>query len=860
MRCINHRLLVLGGIVAIVAMTSATVRGAHDYTDMCRGAAAADESSLAISGNAPLTHTPLDFFTNYGQYMPRTHCMTADGAPDWLWIGALVLLTSSVIIGYLRIFFFWRRAYLDEQVRDRNKKLMQLAYIFLWCAVCGYAMSLLSFVWPAYRLLAIFLAILNFFTWRFATSLDEFRISLSAKRLERELRETLEQRAIMLEREVESRTAELKRQNTELEATRAEARKLALVAANAGSAVVITDASGMIEWVNDSFVAMTGYSLDEVRGKKPGALLQGSDTDVATVAEVRAAVESGTAIETEILNYTKGGKPYWLRLDIQPVRAPNGDLTNFIAIETDITAAKRVAQELADARDAANSANRAKSEFLANMSHEIRTPLGAIIGFSDLLCRDAKSSEADRDSWVSTIHKSARHLLALINDVLDISKIEANKMEMEILQCSPHSLLVEVASIMRVPASEKRLDLSLKFATPLPENVQTDPTRFKQVLLNLVGNAIKFTESGNVRIIASFERAGQESWLTVNVCDTGIGMTTEQRQRILQPFAQGDSSMTRRFGGSGLGLAISRHICKQLGGSIEIESRSGVGSTFTARIATGDLTNVAMLDGAANEAILQRVQKLPRSREETEKTRIDGARILVADDGASNRKLISLMLRRAGAEVVLVENGAEAIDAALDGSRFDLIFLDMQMPLVDGYTAAKQIRAAGLNSPIAALTAHALKEDRELCLAAGCDDYLSKPIDAETLLSFTRKILDRAAPQIAEVALAPLVSLLPMDDDEFREVVESFVYTALGRMPELRAAAELEDYPQICHSAHTLKGSGGSAGYPDLAEAARILEEHASERRIELIRRDIELIQSLLDRAATAFDHAAAPI
>lgn len=281
-----------------------------------------------------------DFFTNFGNYMPRIHCMrTADGQPDWPWIISLITLTLGVVIAYLRIFVFWRRAYLDVQERDRNTKLMDLAYIFLWCAICGYAMSILMFFWPAYRMLVIFLVALNWFAWRFAANLGDLKVSLSAKALQRQLENAL----ALKNRELEQLVAERTHALAESEA---KARKLATVARRTDNTVIIADAQGRIEWVNDGFTRLTGFTLDEVLGKTPGSFLQGPDSDPATIARMRSAILKGEPFEEEIINYSKQRQPYWVHVETQPVRDEQGQVTQFIAIERETTQQRRLDEQL----------------------------------------------------------------------------------------------------------------------------------------------------------------------------------------------------------------------------------------------------------------------------------------------------------------------------------------------------------------------------------------------------------------------------------------------------------------------------------------------------------------------------------
>jgi PAS domain S-box-containing protein len=396
----------------------------------------------------------------------------------------------------------------------------------------------------------------------------------------------------------------------------------------------------------------------------------------------------------------------------------------------------------------AKAASAAKSEFLANMSHEIRTPMTAILGFSEVLNDEVMccpvcpslSQCLRREKGIdalSTISRSGEHLLQVINDILDISKIESDRLGVKCVDCSPVQMLAEVQSLMEDRAKAKNLSLRCNFSGPIPETIMSDPTRIHQILVNLVGNAIKFTQIGSVEVTGRCldkDECGRSRLLCFEIRDTGIGLTQEQMGKLFKPFSQVDASPTRQFSGTGLGLAISKRLAKTLGGDIAVESAPGVGSTFTVTIDPGPLDGVRMI----REFQDLRVQPPPTTATNQIKPLLQG-RILLVEDGEDNLRLISSLLKKAGADVTAADNGQHAVDqaiAALElGRQFDVILMDMQMPVMDGYTATRELRQWGYSGAIIALTAHAVVEDRQKCLAAGCDDYISKPIDRQRLIA-----------------------------------------------------------------------------------------------------------------------------
>ncbi len=419
-----------------------------------------------------------------------------------------------------------------------------------------------------------------------------------------------------------------------------------------------------------------------------------------------------------------------------------------------IAALEESTRALEAANRRAENANRAKSEFLANMSHEIRTPMTAILGYADVLLEPGKSQSDVLDA-VTIIRRNGAHLLSIINDILDISKIEAGRMTVERVACDPVQILSEVYSLMRVRAEERGLSLNVEFIGPMPGVIRTDPTRLRQALLNLVGNAIKFTKSGGVRIVAGIasDAADPDHRLRISVIDTGVGMTPEQIDRLFRPFAQGDTSTTRHFGGTGLGLSISRSLVRMLGGDIEVESTPGAGSTFTLTLSVGDLSGAVMVESPSLSAMPERFEEEAVRTARKDATKPLSGRFLLAEDGPDNQRLISHILRKAGAEVDLAENGRNAFEMADAASRagapYNIILMDMQMPVMDGYTATSKLRRSGYRGTIIALTAHAMTGDRERCLGAGCDDYATKPINRDELIGLCADYIGRRSARAA---------------------------------------------------------------------------------------------------------------
>ena len=388
--------------------------------------------------------------------------------------------------------------------------------------------------------------------------------------------------------------------------------------------------------------------------------------------------------------------------------------------------------ELVEAKEVAENASLSKSEFLANMSHEIRTPMNAIIGFSDILTEEDLSEEHKK--YISLISNSARSLLAIIDDILDLSRIEAGKLRTEKMPYSLGRLLKNIESMMRPGASRKGLKFEVLQCGQLPEFIETDPDRLTQCLLNLIGNAVKFTEDGHVFVNVSVQDDNDESCIRFDVEDTGVGIGAEKQNEIFESFSQGENGTWRKFGGTGLGLAITKQLAKLLGGDVLIQSEKGKGSIFSLIVPVG---NAIAAHGSFDKYNV--VNDIVSSPSKSTRDMFVG-NVLVAEDSPANQMLIKTMLERAGLDVTIAADGVEAVEAVTKES-FDLIFMDMQMPNLNGYEATKKLRAKGLTLPIVAVTANAMAGDDKKCLAAGCDAYMSKPIKTDILVEFLGKYL-----------------------------------------------------------------------------------------------------------------------
>jgi len=657
-----------------------------------------------------------------------------------------------------------------------------------------------------------------------------------------------------------------------LRESQAETRKLSLVASKTDNPVLIASPDGTIEWVNESFTRVMEYSLEEVVGKPPADFMHGSDTDPAIAKQIRFAMQNGQGLSTDVVNYSKSGRKYHLRLEIQPIRNETGELQNFIAIETDITARVETEQALRRAKIEADEASRAKSDFLASMSHEIRTPMNGVIGMTSLLMETELDIE-QRD-FVNTIRTSGEALLTIINDILDFSKIESGKLELEHMPFELSICIEEALDLFALQASAKKLEIVYYIDPTVPAWIMGDVTRLRQIIVNLVNNAVKFTPSGSIAIevhrLPSVAGQGSRFPLEFTVRDSGIGIPRDRLDRLFKAFSQVDSSTTRKYGGTGLGLAISQRLSILMGGNVRVESTVGQGSSFIFTIATeaaslaAEPASQAGLD-ALHECIVLCVEDHPVTQRRLRAVLepfgakcffapdaaaalklaptlpaapglviIDGDEtagtspldalhaikaprllmlpfgqtappapidrqpfasvfkpfktgsflhivaslfdpaalapaatgtgssftprlaeefpldVLLAEDNTVNQKVALRFLERLGYRADAVSNGLEAV-TTLEARHYHLVLMDLQMPEMDGLEASRQIRRrlpADRQPKIVALTANAMQGDRERCLAAGMDDYISKPVKLHEIEAAIRRLFAKnEAPQ-----------------------------------------------------------------------------------------------------------------
>ena len=644
--------------------------------------------------------------------------------------------------------------------------------------------------------------------------------------------------------------------------------------------LLVIDRKQNIVLANQSFAALLGCEPDSLLGRSAGALPWTAQDgqplgqrDLPWLAQLQRGAEGANGM---IMLRDSHGAQRMFVINCAPVHGARGKPNGVFISLNDVTEIERNKVLLHQAKDDAEAASRAKSEFLANMSHEIRTPMNAILGFTELLKRGYSRDQQDSARFLNTIHSSGRHLLDLINDILDLSKVEAGQMEMELLDCQPHLIVQEVVEVLSARAAEKGLAVTVEARSAVPRTIRSDPARLRQVVTNLLGNAIKFTDRGSVRIMLHLEHGGGAPLYRIDVIDSGIGIAADKLGSIFEAFVQADTSVTRRFGGTGLGLSISRRFARALGGDIVVSSVPGQGSTFAIGVACGPLDGVAMLNpGQVLEAETARLAATEQAHWQFPA----GQRVLVVDDGPENRELIRLVLEECGVAVDQAENGKVGMDMAVAGDH-GIVLMDMQMPVMDGYMATRLLRSQGYARPILALTAHAMKGFEQQVAEAGCSGYLTKPVDIDRLLAAVADALggrlasnaDRAAatPQAAPVAAPtpiptpapapvpapgpaphaappPLVSRLA-NRPRLHSSIRKFTSRLASQLDAMDTAWQAGDLAELAALAHWLKGAAGTVGYDAFTEPSAELEEHIAEADSAAITASLQALRGLQAR------------
>jgi len=621
----------------------------------------------------------------------------------------------------------------------------------------------------------------------------------------------------------------------------------------AGNAIVITDRNGTIQWVNPAFTDITGYSREEAIGKNPRILKSGKQ-DRVFYQQMWDTLLSERVWQGELVNRRKDGSLYTEEMTIAPVWDESGHITHFIAIKQDITERKRAQEQLEQALEQARTASRIKSEFLANISHEIRTPMNGILGMAQLLMHTPLKDE-QRD-YVATLKSSAESLLALLGDILDISQIEAGKMTLSYKPFDLKQMVQEVARLFVARAKQKGLALDVQIAADLPAQVIGDDLRLRQILSNFVGNAVKFTELGNIAIRVVMGEPGEPqretairqqfnippdhrtTWVRLEVSDTGIGIPADKQEAIFESFTQADNSATRQYGGSGLGLAINRKLTELMGGTIGVHSEVGKGSTFWV-ILPLFVPDMEQSLGVTSDGLPQTI----RHADSSSSPAFAGTTgpVLLVEDNEVNRKVAIRLLQKLGYEVDVVVDVMEAVDKTAT-RQYDAVLMDIHMPRMDGLEATQRIRQreqlAGGHQVIIAMTASVIKEDVERCLMAGMDDYLSKPVRLEALQAMLEKYRNPAS---AEATSQPpvgsdflmLMEMTGGDEAFLQEILEEFLKTIPPLLEEVERAVIVGDSRLLARSAHTIKGSARAVGAQRFADIAFDLEQAGKAQNLQ---------------------------
>ncbi len=575
-----------------------------------------------------------------------------------------------------------------------------------------------------------------------------------------------------------------------------------------------------IVYVNKSFTTLTGYEAEDVIGKTP-KILQGEKTDKRTLARITHAIEQKKTVSAELLNYSKDGYEYWVEINLNPIFCPeSGECVYFLATERDITERKTAESRLIRAIEEAEAATKAKSDFLANMSHELRTPMNGILGLAEIV--QGMDLQDDVRECVDAIHSSGISLLTLLNDILDLSKIEAEELEIEEYAFRTHDILKNIKDLTALSASRKNLNFDISVNLNVPEWLCGDSKRIQQIIFNLVGNAIKFTEMGGVSLSIDYKKdANKEDFLMIQIQDTGIGIPDEFHKHLFNKFSQADTSISRKFGGTGLGLAITKYLVEMMNGTIGFTSKVNHGTTF--------YVSIPITEAPAQD-ILQTEIKV--SNENALKgVNLSEIRALVVEDHPINQMLVIKWLKKLGVfQIDSAMNGFDSI-TLLRNNSYDFILMDCQMPELDGYETTSLIRdmekQMNTRTPIIAMTANAMLGEREKCLAAGMDDYLSKPLNFAQFQHCIAQWIGASPNEETEesghtegaymdasvpVDLTRLNEFTEGDKDTEQMVINLFLDTAYESFDMLKNA-QLQDNPEDwSKAAHSMKGASGNLG------------------------------------------------
>ncbi len=638
--------------------------------------------------------------------------------------------------------------------------------------------------------------------------------------------------------------------------------------------LLVIDKRQNIVLANEAIARLLGKTPDQLLGTAVSKLAWLAADGSGLAVELHPwskTLSGGTSITNETISLRDADAVQRTFIaNCAPVLGGRGKAAGVLISLDDVTQLENNKIELGKAKEKAEAANQAKSDFLANMSHDIRTPMNAILGFTELLKRGYGRNEADARKYLETIHSSGKHLLELINDILDLSKIEAGHLEVEKLSCSPHAVALEVVTVLGVRAREKGVALDLRADGRIPETITSDPTCLRRIMTNLVGNAIKFTERGAVTVVLRLTGAAHAPRLTIDVTDTGIGIAADKLDSVFESFTQADSSVTRRFGGTGLGLTISRRFARALGGDIVVTSDYGKGSTFTVTVETGALEGVRMLEQS------ELAVRVEQGGAQDARWKFPPARVLVVDDGPENRELLRLVLSEAGLVMHEAENGKVAVDKARSEA-FDVVLMDMQMPVMDGYTATRLLREQGLKIPIFALTANAMKGAEKQVMDAGCSGFLTKPINIDVLMETLAALLggmriahteQPAAPAVQSemsVASGELVAGLPVrsrlaGNKRLRPAVRKFAARLDEQLLAFERACSASDFAELASLAHWLKGAAGTVGYDEFTDPATRLEQAAKEGAAADLHAVMAELRALAARLEVPVEEPASPV